>query len=111
MKNWKVRFGLLDCINIYDFCLRHGKIAIVDMPFVPRKGEAVWLSEKCEKELNDYVTECWEKRKCKHCPYAYGDRKSVKKIDVGDSIYVSNIIYNVEDNEVFVALQDRPIDD
>lgn len=111
MKEWKVKFFLKGCDTMYGYGLDSGENTEVDMPFIPRNGDVVWLPERCDDELKMHVVKCWEEKKCEDCPFMYCGGKSVDNIDTGDYIFVEDIIYNIDTKEVLIALSDGPQED
>ena len=79
---------------------------IVEMPYVPRKDEFVYLTQEQETELESKI-EKW----CKEFPHMAPDfescffgRKGNKHCSVSDFYTVSNVATKLEDSTIWVEL-------
>lgn len=102
MSDWKLMFGFWDCDN-WDF--EDEMLFEVDMPFIPRIGEVVWLPDECIEHFNEIVTKCWRKKHCENCPYIYGLRESEEDISTDDLLIVANIVHDIDNRRTIVSLK------
>lgn len=105
-ETWKIVIKLADCDCAYDNIEAEEE----KIPFLPHVRDIFWVSEKCEEALNCQVRECWRthKEECrKTCPYIYGRMSSEEDITVVDAIRVKEILHDVGQKRVLIALSKR----
>lgn len=101
-KKWKIGIHLYDegCDAIDDYEL----VIDDDMPFLPRKGERLIVSDEISEKLDERVRQCWRKRKCKDCPFMYFGLHDDKSIRTDDWCVVNDVIYGMDDKIISIYL-------
>ncbi|MCR5578636.1 MAG: hypothetical protein K6F74_05420 [Prevotella sp.] len=96
MKGWKIKIGLWECKNMYGLTEEEEML-----PFLPRVGDVLWISDACEERLKKRLLKCRKGHGCGGCPFA----NEKGETDIKDEVIVHEVFFKVEDHEVELTLR------
>lgn len=97
MEDWKIKIGLWECKNMYDFPEEEEML-----PFLPRVDDVFWMSDACEERLRKRLRKCRKKHGCGDgCPFTNEEDKT----DIKDEVIVYEVLFKVDDHEVQLTLR------
>lgn len=98
IKDWKITVELDECNTPFG---KFEDYPEIDIPFVPKIGERLWLSNELEKRITDMINKCYDTSKCEKCPFML-----LWGADISDFTFVSHVLHVIENRQTIVSLKE-----